>query len=85
MSIRTTNAAQRLDMMLAQAERFLALGLRGEALARARHLVEHAARELETQGPEAHPAIELRRSLALRFVEEHRLDGHPPVTGTPRG
>jgi len=85
MSVRTTNAAQRLDMMLAQAERFLALGLRGEALARARPLLEHAARALEATGPEARPAIELRRSLALRFVEEHRLAGQPPAVGTPRG
>jgi len=85
MSIRTTNAAQRLDTMLAQAERFLALGLRGEALARARHLVEQATRELETQGPEAHPAIEVRRSLALRFLDEHRLGKPRPSGGTSRG
>ncbi len=32
MPVRTTNATQRLDMMLAQAERFLVNGLRGEAL-----------------------------------------------------
>ena len=83
MSIRTTNAAQRLDMMLAQAERFLALGLRGEALARARQLVVHASRELETQGPEAHPAIEARRWIARRFLEEHTP--RPAADGTRHG
>ncbi|MBX7191440.1 MAG: hypothetical protein K1X94_05255 [Sandaracinaceae bacterium] len=74
MSVRTTNATQRLDMMLAQAERFLANGLRGEALARARQLLVQADLELESQGLEAHPAIETRRILARRFLEEHRID-----------
>lgn len=71
MSIRATHATQRLDMMLAQAERFLAMGLRGEAVARARHLLTQADEELRAQGPEARPAIETRRALALRFIELH--------------
>lgn len=71
MSIRSTNATQRLDMMLAQAERFLAMGLRGEAVARARHLLAQADVELRAQVPDARPAIETRRMLALRIIEEH--------------
>jgi hypothetical protein len=70
MSIRSTNATQRLDMMLAQAERFLAMGLRGEAVARARHLLAQADAELRAQ-PDARPAIETRRALALGIIEEH--------------
>jgi hypothetical protein len=72
MSIRATHATQRLDMMLAQAERFLAMGLRGEAIARARHLLAQADEELRVQGPEARPAIESRRALASQFIEQHR-------------
>ena len=71
MSIRTTNAAQRLDMMLAQAERFLAMGLRGEAIARARQVLAHADRELREQGAEVRPAIETRRTLAMSFIEDN--------------
>lgn len=71
MSVRTTNATQRLDLMLVQAERFLATGQRGEALARARQLLVQVDRELEAQGLEASPAIEMRRTLARRFLEEH--------------
>ena len=71
MPVRTTNATQRLDMMLAQAERFLANGLRGEALARARQVLVHADRETEAQGLEGHPAIETRRMLARQFLETH--------------
>ncbi|GAB4204549.1 MAG: hypothetical protein OHK0013_19610 [Sandaracinaceae bacterium] len=63
-------------MMLAQAERFLSLGLRGEAIARAKHLVAQADEELRAQGPEARAAIETRRALALRFIEEHRSRPH---------
>ncbi len=71
MSVRTTNATQRLDMMLTQAEQFLAQGLKGEAIARARQVLVHVDRELETQGIESSPAIETRRVLARRFLEEH--------------
>lgn len=71
MPVRTTNAIQRLDMMLAQAERFLANGLRGEALARARQVLVHADRELEAQGLEASPSIETRRTLARSFLAQH--------------
>ncbi|MFN9808415.1 MAG: hypothetical protein ACK6CU_02145 [Deltaproteobacteria bacterium] len=71
MSVRTTNATQRLDMMLAQAERFLALGLRGEAIARARQVLAHAERELEAQGLEAHPGIDARRMLARQVLAAH--------------
>lgn len=75
MSVRTTNATQRLDMMLAQAERFLAQGLKGEAIARAKQVLVHVDRELEAQGLEASPAIETRRLLARRFLEEHGARG----------
>ncbi|MBN8609742.1 MAG: hypothetical protein J0L92_04130 [Deltaproteobacteria bacterium] len=71
MSVRTTNATQRLDMMLTQAERFLSQGLKGEAIARAKQVLVHVDRELEAQGIEANPAIETRRMLARRFLEEH--------------
>ncbi len=76
MSVRTTNATQRLDMMLVQAEHFLANGLRGEALARARQLLAHADRELLTQDADVRPAIEMRRSLARRFLEENAPPRH---------
>lgn len=75
MPVRTTNATQRLDMMLAQAERFLVNGLRGEALARARQVLVHAERELEALGLEASPGIETRRLLARQFLEAHGARG----------
>lgn len=78
--MRTTNATQRLDMMLAQAEAFLARGERGEALARVRHLLAEAERELGLQGPEARAAIEARRSLARAFLEVHGRRGHQVST-----
>ena len=47
MTLRTTTSLQRLDMLLAQAERFAHDGLRGEAIARAKQVIAYAERDAQ--------------------------------------
>lgn len=68
---------RRLDAMLVQAERFRELGSPGEAAARARHLVTIADREIVRRPPDLRSAIESRRFLALRLIEELRAPTGP--------
>ncbi|MEC7525055.1 MAG: hypothetical protein VYE22_34555 [Myxococcota bacterium] len=65
MSIRKTSPAERVDMMLAQAERFIANDLRGEAIARAKQAIAYCDREASRRADSALGAqLEQRKLLA---------------------
>ncbi|MGF1469253.1 MAG: hypothetical protein ACFCGT_24285 [Sandaracinaceae bacterium] len=71
MTQRTTSALSRLDMMLAQAERFVDNNLPGEAVARAKQVIAYADRELR-RAPDGSPdraAYRARRLLAEGLVQ----------------
>lgn len=68
---------QKLDTMLVQAQRFRASGANGEAAARAQHLVTLADREIVRRPPDERAAIESRRFLALKLIEELRAPKRP--------
>ena len=76
--MRTTSSLQRLDMLLAQAERFIQNGLPGEARARAREAIalSHKERpEDEAQAEQLRMRAMLAESLIRRLGREVR-DGH---------
>ena len=70
MPTRTTTAPQRIDMLLAQAERFLDLDLHGEAIARAKQVIAYAERGRRRAGDdETRAAFESRRLLGEALLE----------------
>jgi DNA polymerase IIIc chi subunit len=64
---RTTHQVQRLDMLLAQADQFLAHGLEGEAIARAKQVLAYAMRA-EKLGQKDLSAIKQRAVLARSLL-----------------
>lgn len=70
MAERTTTAVQRVDMLLAQAERFAELNAEEEAFARARQVIAYAERE-SSRDPSVAGALRMRALLAESLI--HRL------------
>jgi predicted Zn-dependent peptidase len=67
MSARTTTAVQRVDMLLAQAERFAELKAEEEAFARARQVIAYAERE-SARDPSLTDALRMRALLAESLI-----------------
>ncbi|MCX7808382.1 MAG: hypothetical protein N2515_07220 [Deltaproteobacteria bacterium] len=68
MTRRTTSPLERIDMLLVQAERFREMGLRSEAIARAKALLRQAEVEAK-EAPELAPEIESRKRLAIELIQ----------------
>jgi hypothetical protein len=66
-STRTTNAVQRVDMLLVQAERFAQVTSAEEAIARARQVIAYAKRE-SARHPELADELRMRALLAESLI-----------------
>lgn len=66
--LRTTTPVQRVDMLLAQAERFAELNAEGEAAARAQQVIAYAERE-RARHPELAEALGMRVLLAESLLQ----------------
>lgn len=74
MALRTTDALQRVDMLLAQAERFAELNNPEEAMARARQVIAYAELERKQDGdPQLAGELSMRELLAESLIR--RLGG----------
>ncbi len=76
MALRTTDAVQRIDMLLAQAERFAELRTIDEAIARARQVIAYVELErTRTRDPHDLEALSMRELLAESLIA--RVGGAP--------
>ncbi len=76
MGLRTTDAVQRIDMLLAQAERFAELKNVDEAIGRARQVIAYAELERgKSSDPHVHEDLSMRELLAESLIR--RLGGEP--------
>lgn len=85
MTIRKTDPIERVDMMLVQAERFAALSLTGEAVARAKEAMAHCEREV-ARHPELAETLRMRELIAEALIQRlgrsvRDMRGHLRVDG----